>query len=51
MSVPGVNLEVRFGESPDSLDAMSQIKGVGSFKLHKYGRQFVGAIQSYIDNH
>ena len=36
---------------PDSLDAMSQIKGVGSFKLHKYGRQFVGAIQSYIDNH
>ena len=35
---------------PDSLDAMSQIKGVGSFKLHKYGRQFVGAIQSYIDN-
>ena len=36
---------------PDSLDAMSQIKSVGSFKLHKYGRQFVGAIQSYIDNH
>lgn len=36
---------------PDSLDAMSQIKGVGSFKLHKYGRKFVGAIQSYIDNH
>ncbi|WP_279018377.1 DNA helicase RecQ [Megasphaera elsdenii] len=36
---------------PDSLDAMSQIKGVGNFKLHKYGRQFVGAIQSYIDNH
>lgn len=36
---------------PDSLDAMSQIKGVGSFKLHKYGCQFVGAIQSYIDNH
>lgn len=36
---------------PDNLDAMSQIKGVGSFKLHKYGRQFVGAIQSYIDNH
>ena len=36
---------------PDSLDAMSRIKGVGSFKLHKYGRQFVGAIQSYIDNH
>ena len=36
---------------PDSLDAMSQIKGVGCFKLHKYGRQFVGAIQSYIDNH
>ena len=36
---------------PDSLVAMSQIKGVGSFKLHKYGRQFVGAIQSYIDNH
>lgn len=36
---------------PDSLDAMSQIKGVGSFKLHKYGRQFVDAIQSYIDNH
>ena len=36
---------------PDSLDTMSQIKGVGSFKLHKYGRQFVGAIQSYIDNH
>lgn len=36
---------------PDSLDAMSQIKGVGSFKLHKYGRQFVGVIQSYIDNH
>ena len=36
---------------PDSLDAMSQIKGVGSFNLHKYGRQFVGAIQSYIDNH
>ena len=36
---------------PDSLDAMIQIKGVGSFKLHKYGRQFVGAIQSYIDNH
>ena len=36
---------------PDSLDAISQIKGVGSFKLHKYGRQFVGAIQSYIDNH
>ena len=36
---------------PDSLDAMSQIKGVGSFKLHKYGRRFVGAIQSYIDNH
>ena len=36
---------------PDSLDAMSQIKGVGSFKLHKYGRQFVSAIQSYIDNH
>ena len=36
---------------PDSLEAMSDIKGVGSFKLHKYGRQFVGAIQSYIDNH
>lgn len=36
---------------PDSLEAMSDIKGVGSFKLHKYGRQFVSAIQSYIDNH
>lgn len=36
---------------PDSLEAMSDIKGVGSFKLHKYGRQFVSAIQSYIENH
>ena len=36
---------------PDSLEAMSDIKGVGSFKLHKYGRQFVSAIRSYIDNH
>ena len=35
---------------PDSLEAMSDIKGVGSFKLHKYGRQFVSAIQSYIEN-
>ena len=29
---------------------MADIKGVGSFKLHKYGRQFVSAIQSYIEN-
>lgn len=35
---------------PDSLEAMSDIKGVGSFKLHKYGLQFVSAIQSYIEN-
>ena len=35
---------------PRTLDDMGSIKGVGSFKLHKYGRQFVSAIQSYLDN-
>lgn len=35
---------------PSSLDAMGDIKGVGSFKLHKYGRSFVSAIQSYMNN-
>lgn len=35
---------------PDSLDAMGDIKGVGSFKLHKYGRSFISAIQSYMNN-
>ena len=36
--------------TPSSLDAMGDIKGVGSFKLHKYGRSFVSAIQSYMNN-
>lgn len=35
---------------PSSLDAMGDIKGVGSFKLHKYGRSFVSSIQSYMNN-
>ncbi|WP_296828566.1 DNA helicase RecQ [uncultured Megasphaera sp.] len=35
---------------PNSLDAMGDIKGVGSFKLHKYGRSFISAIQSYMNN-
>ena len=35
---------------PSSLDAMGDIKGVGSFKLHKYGRSFISAIQSYMNN-
>lgn len=35
---------------PSSFDAMGDIKGVGSFKLHKYGRSFVSAIQSYMNN-
>ena len=35
---------------PSSLDAMGDIKGVGSFKLHKYGRSFVSAIQAYMNN-
>lgn len=37
-------------QKPLSLDAMAQIKGVGDFKLNKYGSQFIHVIESYIQN-
>lgn len=36
---------------PKTLEALREIKGVGNFKLHKYGQDFLTAIHSYIDNH
>ena len=37
-------------QKPLSLEAMAQIKGVGDFKLNKYGNQFIHVIESYIQN-
>lgn len=32
---------------PDSLEKMAEIKGVGNFKLNKYGKQFILAIDQF----
>lgn len=34
-------------EHPHTLEEMSNIKGVGAFKLHKYGPQFIEALHSF----
>ena len=34
-------------ERPHTLEEMSNIKGVGAFKLHKYGPQFIEALHSF----
>lgn len=35
-------------QQPVALETMAQIKGVGEFKLNKYGRLFIHAIKEYI---
>jgi ATP-dependent DNA helicase RecQ len=34
-------------QQPQTLDDMAGIKGVGNFKLHKYGKQFVQAVREF----
>lgn len=36
---------------PVSDEDMLKVSGVGAFKLEKYGRQFISAIKSYMDEH
>lgn len=35
-------------QKPQSLSAMSHIKGVGEFKLNKYGKEFLKAIKNFV---